>query len=251
MAELDIIIPAYNEKENIVSVLDSLHEHVKTPYRVLICYDLDEDTTLEAIADYPKDRMEIVLVKNPGSGPHSAICAGLELTTAPAVVTHMADDDYNAGVLDYMVARHKEGYEIVTGSRFIEGGCMIGCIWYKQMLTRLAAFTMYHFARFPVRDATHGVRLFSRRVVDTIEVESSKGFTFPIEMVVKVVRLGWKVHEFPVEWHERKAGTSRFRILKWIWPYLRWYFFAYATTWLGRGPETVRLKRKPGTAREK
>ena len=70
MIELDIVIPVYNERENIVSVLDSFHEHVKTAYRVLICYDSDEDTTLEAIARYPKDRVEIVLVKNPGRGPH-------------------------------------------------------------------------------------------------------------------------------------------------------------------------------------
>lgn len=248
MTDIDIIIPAYNEKENIVSVLDSFHRLVKSTYRVLICYDLDEDTTLRAIADYPKDRMEIVLVKNPGSGPHSAIAAGLAISKAKTVITHMADDDFNAHVIDYMFEKHKEGYDIVTGSRFIEGGCMKGCIWYKEMLTRLAAFTLYHFARFPVRDATHGVRLFSRRVLDTIEVESSIGFTFSFEMIVKAARLGWKIYEFPVEWHERKAGTSRFRVLKWIWPYLRWYFFAYATTWLRQGPETVRVKKRPESA---
>ena len=45
----------------------------------------------------------------------------------------------------------------------------------------------------------------------------------------------------PVSWFERKAGKNRFRILALSIPYLRWYFFAFATTWLRRGPETMKL----------
>ena len=121
MIELDIVIPVYNERENIVSVLDSFHEHVKTAYRVLICYDSEEDTTLEAIARYPKDRMEIVLVKNPGRGPHDAMREGFSRTNAPFILTHMGDDDYTAPVIDFMMEKAREGYEIVTGGRFMKG----------------------------------------------------------------------------------------------------------------------------------
>ncbi len=242
MADLDIIIPVYNEGVNIVSVLDSLYTHVKTPFRVLICYDFDKDNTLDVIAGYPAGRIETVLVKNPGSGAHRAIRAGLEASTAPAVLTHMADDDFNAEIIDKMVALFNEGCDVVTGSRFMKGGSMVGCVWHKMILTRMASFTLYHFAGLPVHDATNGVRLFSRRLLDTVEIESSVGFTFSFEMMVKVARLRWKVSEIPCKWIERTVGDSRFQLFKWISPYLRWYFYAFATTWLNKGPKSVRLR---------
>lgn len=245
LADLDIVIPVYNEGANIISVLDALKRDVKSSFRILICYDFDDDNTLEAISAYPDKSIDIVLVKNPGRGPHSAIKAGLDLVNAPAVLTHMADDDYTTHHIDYMIKKSQEGFEIVTGSRFMKGGEMKGCVWYKKFLTWLASFTLYHFARFPIQDATHGVRIFSRRILDEVRIESDTGFTFSFEMMVKVVRLSWKIHEFPVGWYERKKGKSRFQIWKWMWPYLHWYFFAYQTAWLRKGPESV-VRRKDG-----
>jgi len=132
VAELDIIIPVYNERETITLALDALYKNVKTPCRIFICYDLDEDTTLEAIARYPKGQLNIVLVKNPGRGPHGAIRAGLDKSSAPMVMTHMADDDYTTHQIEQMVKIFKQGYDIVTGSRFIKGGELVGCRWNKR-----------------------------------------------------------------------------------------------------------------------
>ena len=200
MAELEIIIPVYNEGANIVSTLDSFHRHVKTPYRVLIVYDFDEDDTLPAVAAYPKDRAEIILVKNPGQGPNRAMVAGLEESRAPFVLTHMADDEFNADLLDSMVGKIKSGAEIVTGSRFMKGGCMKGCVWYKKLITQTASLTLYYVHLLPVHDATNAFRMFSRRTLETIEIESTEGFNVAFELLVKAVRLGWKVDEVPARW---------------------------------------------------
>jgi dolichol-phosphate mannosyltransferase len=62
---------------------------------------------------------------------------------------------------------------------------------------------------------------------------------------VKCHRLGWPIGEVPIEWYERTAGQSRFRVLKWLPKYLRWYFYAFATTWLGARSVT---RKKPRTA---
>src|SRR5437868_915459 len=96
MAELDIVIPVYNERENIVRVLDSLDRHVKTPFRVLICYDQDEDDTLPALSNYHPQHFDVVLVKNRGKGAFGAVVSGFAASTAPAVLVFPADDDYNA-----------------------------------------------------------------------------------------------------------------------------------------------------------
>jgi dolichol-phosphate mannosyltransferase len=234
MARLDIVIPVYNEGANITPVLDSFLAEVHTASRVLICYDRDDDTTLPAIAAYPKrDLLEVVFVKNRTRGPHAAVMTGLAQSTAPFALVYMADDNYNARRVDGMVQKAEQGYDIVVASRFVPGGCMIGAPWLKGFLVRAASFTLYHLARLPVHDPSNGLRLFSRRVIDEIAVESDSGFTYSIELLVKCHRLGWSIGEVPIEWHERTAGQSRFRVMKWLPKYLRWYFYAFATTWLG------------------
>ena len=112
--------------------------------------------------------------------------------------------------------------------------------WLKAFLVRIASFTLYHIARIPTHDSSNGLRLFSRRVVDTIVVESTLGFCFSIELLVKCHRLRWPIGESPSQWYERTAGQSRFRVLKWLPQYLRWYFYAFMTTFLRR--RNVKLK---------
>ncbi|MBO6947808.1 MAG: glycosyltransferase [Rhodospirillales bacterium] len=241
--ELEIVVPVYNEGKNIISLLEDVRRHVETPYRVMICYDFDEDDTLSAIEEYEhKDHAEIVPVKNTGRGPNMAVVTGLRHSTAPFVLTHMADDDFNADIIDKMIDRAKAGASVVAGSRFLPGGCMDGCVWYKKMLTVTANISMFVFGRAPIRDATNGFKLFTRELLDRVELESTEGFTYAIELVAKAHRLGLRLDEIPAKWYERREGESRFQIIPWIKPYLRWYFFTFATTWLRRGPETM----KPG-----
>lgn len=242
MAQLDFVIPVYNEGEDIYLVLNALKSHVKTSFRVLLCYDRDDDNTLSALKSYEAGKLEIGLVRNNSTGPHGAVIAGFKMTAAPAVIMLPADDTYNAQKIDLMVAKFKEGCEIVCASRFMEGGSMRGCPLLKALLVKLAAFTLFHWAKLPTRDATNGFRLFSRRVLDQIPIESTEGYTFSIELLVKCHRLGWKICEVPADWIERTSGQSRFQIIKWLFPYLRWYFYAFSTTFFNRGPKTVGLK---------
>ena len=246
-AELDIVIPVYNEGANIVGVLRALSREVKTPARVLICYDRPDDDTLPAVRDNPDAHrgLAVEFVKNPGRGAHGAIMAGFAASAASFVVVYPADDDFNPGILDRMVALARQGCDVVCASRFIPGGTMQGCPWLKATLVRSAAFTLHHLARLPTHDPTSGFRLFSRRVIENLQVESDQGFTYSIELLVKAHRLGWRIGEVPALWIERKHGTSRFRVLKWLPAYLRWYGYAFATTFLRRPPESV--ARKPQT----
>lgn len=236
---LDIVIPVYNEGGNILPTLDALASHVKTSFRVLICYDMPDDDTLKAVRANAErfHRVRIEFVRNAGRGPHRAVTTGFAASTAPFVLVYPADDDYNAGILDSMVAKAETGCDVVCASRFMPGGSMVGCPWLKATLVRAAAFTLYHFARLPTRDASNGFRLFSRRAIDEIHVESSEGFSYSIELLTKAHRLGWRIGDVPAKWIQRKHGTSRFRVLRWLPAYLRWYFYAFATTWLRRSAQ--------------
>ena len=216
----------------------------KTPLRVLICYDREDDNTLTAIRNnrHKFDALRIEFIRNQGRGAHGAVLAGFAVSAAPFVLVMMADDDYNASIIDAMVAKAESGCDIVCATRFMPGGSMIGCPWLKAVLVRTGNFTLHHLGRLPTRDATNGFRLFARRVLDQIVVESDRGFCYSIELVVKCHRLHWQIGEVPAQWRERTRGTSRFQVIKWLPAYLRWYFYAFATTYLRRSAGTVGLK---------
>jgi glycosyltransferase involved in cell wall biosynthesis len=236
---VDIVIPVYNEAEEIIPTLRSLASGVRRPFRVLICYDFDEDTTLAAIQANGNQGVNLQFVKNRGRGAHSAIMTGFEQSRAPYVLVLPADDNYNAGILDTMFEIASSGSDVVCASRFMPGGTMVGCPLLKFLLVRFAAFTLHKLGRLPTRDGTNGFRLFSRRLLDTVPIESNQGFTYSIELLAKCHRLGWPISETPAQWHERGSGTSRFRVIRWIPAYLRWYLYVFQTSWLSLSPASV------------
>lgn len=231
---IDIIIPVYEEGESIIGTLTALVTYVKAPFRVLICYDHDEDNTLSVVRESTEFAFPIKFVKNQGSKAHGAILTGVMESQAPAVITYMADDDYNAGIIDLMIAEFQAGADIVVPSRFMRGGSMVGCRWQKAFLVRFVAFIMFYFLRLPVHDPTNGFRLFSRKVITQIKIESKLGFAYSIEWLVKCHRMGWKIVEIPAQWFERKQGKSKFRIMDWATEYLRWLFYQTLTLFTRR-----------------
>jgi len=243
-ARLDIVIPVYNEGRNILATLGALRDHMRTPARIMICYDRPDDDTLTAIeANRAQlESLTIEFVRNPGRGAHGAVMAGFAASRAPFVMVYPADDDFNGAIVDTMVGKAEAGADIVCASRFMPGGCMVGCPWLKALLVRVAAFTLYYIARLPTHDPTSGFRLFSRRVIDSIAVESDSGFCYSIELLVKCHRLGWPVAEVPAQWFERTEGASRFRVISWLPAYLRWYGYALATTFLRLPANSVKLR---------
>ena len=203
-----------------------------------------DDDTLPAI-NSNRDVFSVLaigFVRNRGRGAHGAVLTGFSASDAPYVLVFPADDDYNAGILDLMVAEAAAGCDIVCASRFMAGGSMVGCPWLKALLVRTANFTLYYLARLPTHDASNGFRLFSRRTINEIPVESERGFCYSIELLVKCHRLGWRIGEVPARWFQRAHGASRFQVIKWLPHYLRWYAYAFATTYLRRPAESVPRK---------
>ncbi len=242
---LDIVIPVYNEGRNILRVLSALQAAVHVACRILICHDFDEDDTLVAIRDSWRGTLDITFVRNAGRGAHGAVLSGFAASTAHYIVVFPADDDYNPPILDKMVERASVGNDIVCACRFMPGGCMVNCPWLKNILVHGTAYTLRYLAGLPARDPTNGFRLFSRRLVKEVLIESSSGFTYSLELLVKCHRLGWSIAEVPARWFERTEGESRFRPLKWAGAYLRWYCYAFVTTYLRRGPHTVPMRQPP------
>lgn len=165
--------------------------------------------------------MTVEFVRNRGRGAHGAVLTGFAASDAPFVVVYPADDDYNAAILDPMVAEAAKGCDIVCASRFMTEAWSLPMA--EGVLIRAANFTLYHLAPLSTHNASNGFRLFSRRVTTEIPIESERGFCYSIELLVKCHRLGWRIGEVPARWFERAHGASRFQVVEWLPDYLRCY----------------------------
>jgi len=162
--KLDIIIPVYNEDENITRLLKALEDEVACNFRVLICYDSETDKTLEHFKNTNVISKEILLIKNPKQGPNSAIIEGIKLSNAEIILIYMADDFENIKLINNMINLIIRGNDLVIPSRFISGGKMISNKKIKKMLSTFGAYLMYYLVRIPFKDCTNAFKMFSKNL---------------------------------------------------------------------------------------
>lgn len=229
--DIDIIVPCSFEKDNMISLLNSLLRHVISKIRVIICYDKDDDETLTIKETFDSYSFEIIFIKNFYTGLHGAVRTGLENSTAPVVIVMPADDDYNANLIDQIKNAHNNGADIVCPSRFLKESIVENYPKFKFIIVRIAAFLMYKFALVPSSDSTNGFRSFSRKVLKNFIIESRNGGTYSIELLVKSHRAKYNIKEIPAKWIQRKNGFSKFKLFFWIPFYLRWFFYSFSTTY--------------------
>jgi dolichol-phosphate mannosyltransferase len=229
---LEIIVPIYNEGNKVLKLMKLFQKNIKINFKVLFCYDLENDDIFEYKDDLNKFDFDIELVKNPSIGPCSAIKEGFRIGNSDCVIVYPCDDFINFDLINLMYSEFTNGSDIVAASRFMKGGSMIGCPLIKSFLVRSASFTLYQLSSIPIRDASNGFRLFSRKLLNEVKIESKVGFAYSLELLVKCNRLNYQISEIPAQWEERSVGSSRFKVLKWLRQYLKWYIYGLSTTWL-------------------
>lgn len=229
--KLSIVVPVYHEQDLILKTIAEIDKKVKTPRELVIVYDTPEDPTFSVVDNFvrAKKREDIRLVRNnvgSGRGALNALKTGLKEAKAPAVLVTMADLSDDPIEIDKMHEEYENGAKVVCGSRYMEGGKQIGGPWHKSLMTRAAGLSLYYLRRLPVHDATNNFRLYDKKMLDEITIESTGGFELAMELTVKAHKNGHKVTEIPVTWRDRTEGESNFKLAKWLPLYLKWYFYA-------------------------
>jgi glycosyltransferase involved in cell wall biosynthesis len=233
---LSVVIPVYNEGENIGRLLNEIEDHLcPIDKEVLVVYDFEEDDTIPVVRSlmgkYP---YEIRLIRNEADGVLQAIRTGFREAKRRALLVVMADLSDDLAVVPGMLALFDEGYDVVCGSRYMPGGKQIGGPWLKKTLSRSAGISLHLLTGIPTRDVTNSFKLYRKDLLEKIRIESTGGFEIGMEITVKAFRGRRKITEVPVTWLDREKGTSRFRMWKWMPRYLKWYFYAL------RGPGSRR-----------
>ena len=233
-----VIIPAYNESDNIVRVLDRLLVDLDPRADVLIVVDDEEDSTIPPVRDYGDARVRYIL-NNLGRGPARAIKAGIFAATAPVVVVSMADGSDDPATIEPLVRLVERGVVIAAASRYMPGGQQVGAPPLKALLSKTAGLTLNLFAGVGTHDATNSFKAYSTDFVREVGISSEDGFEIGLELVAKARRLRLPIAEVPTIWLERDSGVSNFQIRKWLPKYFRWYALAY-----GRSLSPVELKER-------
>lgn len=219
------MIPAYNEGENIAQVLEAVDQKVHVaPLEVLVVYDFEEDTTVPVVKRLQPAYPYVQLVRNRfGRGALNALRTGLLDALAPYVLVTMADLSDDLADVDAMYRLAFEGADVVAGSRYMRGGGQQGGPLVKRTLSRAAGLSLHYVAGVGTHDPTSNFKLYSRRLLRAVQIESTGGFELALELTVKAHLAGFKVAEVPSHWSDRTAGESRFQLRRWLPHYLRWY----------------------------
>ena len=221
-----MVIPVYNEDENILRTLEELDRHTPVPAHVYIVHDTYEDTTLEVLPQFSGKNLTIdPQINNFGRGALNAIKWGMFLAQEEAVLVMMGDLADDLASLGPMWEHFERGSDVVCGSRYMKGGKQLGAPVFKSTLSRLAGVSLRYVAGLPTHDVTNSFKLYRNSMLEQLKIESSGGFEIGIEIVVKAWAGGYRVSEVPTTWTERDAGSSRFRLWAWLPKYLRWYFY--------------------------
>ena len=230
------VMPVFKEGETIVPVVRALAAGISTPHEILVVYDFDEDPTVPVIERLSAELPAVRGLRNDlGRGVLNAMKAGIAAGSGDYVLITMADGSDEPGVVDPMVALARDGADVVSASRYMRGGRQLGGPPLKRLMSRAAGLTLHWFARVPTHDPTNNFKLYSRRFLDSIRIESSAGFELALELTVKATLAGRRVAEVPTTWRDRTAGQSNFKLRKWLPHYLHWYREAFVGRWLRRG----------------
>ncbi len=225
---VSVVIPAFQESEAVVPVLERILDAVESDCEVIVVVDFPEDSTVPVVERFrARDPRVRHVVSTYGRGPAHAIRYGIDQVASPVVVVTMADGSDDPRQIDDLARLVERGVVVAAASRYSPGGQQVGGPAFKGLLSRGAGRSLGTFGRVGTRDATNSFKAYSTAFVREVGIHSCSGFEIGLELTAKARRLRRPVAELPTIWLDRDMGESHFELKAWIPKYLRWYRFAF------------------------
>lgn len=226
--DVSVIIPAYQEGDEIGPVLDRILDGTECVAEVLVIVDSSADNTVPVVSAYAERDTRIKLLVNTyGPGPANAIRYGFDNVSCPVTVVTMADGSDDPRQIDDLARLVDRGVAVAAASRYAAGGQQVGGPPVKRVLSRAAGRSLSLFARIGTHDATNSFKAYSTAFVREVGIDSRTGFEIGLELTAKARRLRRPVAEIPTVWLDRTIGKSNFDVIRFLPGYLSWYRFAF------------------------
>lgn len=214
-----IVLPTYNESENIVRLVPALFDLGVAELNVLVVDDNSPDGTgqiVETLAEQAEYAGRLHLLRRPekqGLAPAYIQGFSKALSLGADYVIQMDADLSHQPKYIRTLLRQARDYDIVIGSRYADGGSVDEGWGPLRKLLSWWANRVYTptILRIPIRDATGGFRIYRRDALIGMDMRRVKanGYVFMVEMIYVAYRLGYRIGEIPIHFPDRKHGTSK------------------------------------------
>lgn len=211
-----IIIPAYNEEENIEAVIVEVSTKLREegiPFELVVVNDNSKDKTPQVIESLKSSYPEIVLVnRTPPGGFGRAIRSGLENFSGDVVIIVMADlsDDVEDIVKYYR--KIEEGYDCVYGTRFTKGTIVKDYPWLKKHINRFINKMLQLLFFTSHNDLTNAFKAYRSYVIKSISPLKASHFNITIEMSLSALIRKFRIARVPINWYGRQWGQSNLKL---------------------------------------
>lgn len=210
-----VLIPTYNERENVSAMVDKVFS-LPVEFDILVIDDGSPDGTADIVRerqkDYP-DRLHL-LCREGKLGLGTAYLAGFRWGLErdyDYIIEMDCDFSHNPDDLPRLVAAAEEGADVVVGSRYVQGVNVVNWPMSRLLMSYCASIYVRTVTGMPVHDATAGFVCYSRRVLETMDLDrvEMKGYGFQIEMKYSAWKLGFKIREVSIIFIDRVLGQSK------------------------------------------
>ncbi len=211
-----VIIPTYNERENIENIIRAVFALEKV-FHILIIEDGSPDGTASIVKTLQQEFPErLFMIERKGKlGLGTAYIAGFKWSLEhdyEYIFEMDADFSHNPADLPRLYkACAEEGADVAIGSRYISGVNVVNWPMGRVLMSYFASKYVRLITGIPVQDTTAGFKCYRRRVLETIDLDGIrfKGYAFQIEMKFTAYKCGFKIVEVPVIFINRELGTSK------------------------------------------
>lgn len=209
-----IIIPTYNEKENIEKIIRKVF-HLNFTFEILIIDDGSPDGTADIVKTLQKEFTGLHLEQRTGKlGLGTAYIHGFKwaLSRSYSYIFEMdADFSHNPEDLYKLYQACVNGADVSIGSRYVNGVNVVNWPMSRVLMSYFASMYVRLITRIKIQDATAGFKCYRRIVLETIPLDKIKfvGYAFQIEMKFTAIKYGFNVVEVPIIFTDRTEGTSK------------------------------------------
>ncbi|MBQ0094552.1 MAG: polyprenol monophosphomannose synthase [Bacteroidetes bacterium] len=212
-----VIIPTYNEKENIENIIRAVLG-LEESFNILIIDDGSPDGTAAIVKGLMENEFKdrLFLVERSGKlGLGTAYIAGFKWCVERGYdYIFEMDADFSHAPSDLprlLGACRDEGYDVAIGSRYVSGVNVVNWPMGRVLMSYFASKYVHIVTGLPIHDTTAGFKCYRRQVLETIELDKIhfKGYAFQIEMKFTAYKCGFKIKEVPVIFVNRELGTSK------------------------------------------
>jgi dolichol-phosphate mannosyltransferase len=208
-----VIVPTYNERENIVPLVTEvlgLYPNVN----ILVVDDNSPDGTGAAVIELQKKFNRVHLLSRPGKqGLGKAYLAGFKWGLEKDFDRFIEmDADFSHRPVDLgKIIEASKNSDFVVGSRYVPGGQVVNWGIGRQFISRGGSFYARTILGYPMKDWTGGFNLWSRKVLESLELDSirSEGYSFQIELKYRSLKRGFNQTEVPIVFEDRRVGQSK------------------------------------------